>query len=131
MCVVSAWKEVTARLLGEELLVDLAVIDLLLDGAAGDEAVHGHLALLPDAPCALSRLHVRARVPVWIVEQHPACPAPPCCCKTQHRYHCSSNIGLLEGSLLRKNKGHKKKKLFFTCPWQERSRCINGALCCI
>ena len=60
------------HLLCEELLVDLAVVHLLLDGSAGDEAVHSHLPPLPNAPGPLPGLHVRGGVPVWIVQQHPA-----------------------------------------------------------
>ena len=66
--------EAVAHLLREELLVDLAVVHLLLDGAAGDEAVHRDLPPLPDAPGALSRLHVCRGVPVRVVQQHPAGP---------------------------------------------------------
>ena len=61
-----------AHLLGEELLVDLAVVHLLLDRPARDQAVHGHRARLPYPPRALARLHVRRGVPVRVVQQHPA-----------------------------------------------------------
>jgi len=50
------------RLVGEEGLVDLPVIDLLLNGAAGDEPVHHHLAGLPNAPRALTRLRKIKRI---------------------------------------------------------------------
>ena len=64
-------KQAEVYLVGQELLVDLAMVDLLLNRAAGDQAVHSHLLLLPYAPCPLSRLHVRGWVPVWIVQEHP------------------------------------------------------------
>lgn len=55
--------ERVAHLVGEELLVDLAVVDLLLDSAAGDKAVDGHWPCLPYSPGPLPRLHVCARIP--------------------------------------------------------------------
>ena len=66
--------EAAAHLLREELLVDLAVVHFLLNGAAGDEAVHRDLPPLSDAPGALPRLHVCRGVPVRVIQQHPAGP---------------------------------------------------------
>ncbi len=59
-------------LVGEELLVDLALVDFLLDCAAGDEAVHGDLLALANAPGTLPGLHVRGGIPVWVIHHHPA-----------------------------------------------------------
>lgn len=41
---------------GEQQLVNLSLVDHLLDGAAGDEAVDCHFSLLPQSPRSLSRL---------------------------------------------------------------------------
>lgn len=59
-------------LVGEELLVDLALVDLLLYGAAGDEAVDSHLLALAYSPGTLSSLHVCGGVPVGVIHHHPA-----------------------------------------------------------
>eukprot|EP00160_Parvularia_atlantis_P000046 Unigene10038_Nuclearia_a/m.30667 Unigene10038_Nuclearia_a/g.30667 ORF Unigene10038_Nuclearia_a/g.30667 Unigene10038_Nuclearia_a/m.30667 type:complete len:365 (-) Unigene10038_Nuclearia_a:805-1899(-) len=61
---------VLENLVGEELLEDLAVVDLLLDRARGHEPVHGHIALLPVAPRALAGLDVCGRVPVGVKNEH-------------------------------------------------------------
>jgi len=60
------------HLVGEELLVDLALVDLLLNGAAGDEAIHSDLLALANAPGTLPGLHVCGGVPVWVIHHHPA-----------------------------------------------------------
>jgi len=59
-------------LVGEELLVDLALIDFLLDCAAGDEAIHSDLLALANAPGTLPGLHVGGGIPVWVINHHPA-----------------------------------------------------------
>lgn len=61
-----------AHLVGEELLVDLAMVHLLLDGATCDQPVDDDLLLLTDTPSSLPGLHVCGRVPVWVVDQDPA-----------------------------------------------------------
>ena len=61
-----------AYLVGEELLIDLTVIDLLFYGATGDEAVDSHLFLLSYPPCPLSSLHVGGGIPVGIKYQYSA-----------------------------------------------------------
>lgn len=61
-----------AYLLCEELLVDLAMVHLLLDGPACDQTVNCHLTPLPNAPCPLPGLHVCGRIPIRIIQQHPA-----------------------------------------------------------
>ena len=53
-------------LVGEELLEYLPMVDLLLDGAGGEQAVDGHVARLTDAPGAFARLQVVARIPVRV-----------------------------------------------------------------
>ncbi len=60
------------HLVGEELLVDLALVDLLLNGATGDEAVDSDLLALANAPGTLPGLHVCGRIPVWVINHHPA-----------------------------------------------------------
>lgn len=62
------------HLVCQKLLVNLTVVHLLFDGAAGDETVHRHIALLPNPPSSLAGLHVRRGVPVWIIQQHPVSP---------------------------------------------------------
>ena len=54
----AVWYGAVSHLVCEEVLVDLPVVDLLLDGPAGDEAVHRHGAQLPDTPRTLTGLRV-------------------------------------------------------------------------
>ena len=52
--------------LSRSLLVELALVDLLLDRVARDEAVHLDVLPLADAVGAVLRLQVPARVPVGV-----------------------------------------------------------------
>ena len=56
---------------GQALLVTLALEDLLLDRAGGDEAVYKSVLFLPVAPHPRQRLLVRGWIPVWIKEHQP------------------------------------------------------------
>mmetsp|Transcript_4647 Transcript_4647/g.16681 ORF Transcript_4647/g.16681 Transcript_4647/m.16681 type:complete len:275 (-) Transcript_4647:1648-2472(-) len=58
-------------LVRQELLEDLAVVDLLLNCAARHQAVHHHLVLLADPPRPLLGLEVRRGIPVRVVQDHP------------------------------------------------------------
>lgn len=49
----------------------LPVVDLLLDGARGQQSVDGHLLGLPYPPRPLPRLCVRTRIPVRVKDDHP------------------------------------------------------------
>ena len=60
------------HLVGQELLVDLAVVDLLLYRATSDQAIHSDLLLLSYPPGSLSGLHVGGRIPVRVIDQDPA-----------------------------------------------------------
>lgn len=60
-----------ACLVGDELLVDLAVVHFLLDCTTGDEAVHRDGPLLAHPPCTFPRLGVCCRVPIRVHYQHP------------------------------------------------------------
>mmetsp|Transcript_13795 Transcript_13795/g.39157 ORF Transcript_13795/g.39157 Transcript_13795/m.39157 type:complete len:238 (-) Transcript_13795:644-1357(-) len=53
------------------LLEDLAMIDLLLNRATGNQSINSDLLGLAHSPCSLASLHVRAWVPVRVV-QHDA-----------------------------------------------------------
>jgi len=55
----------------EKLLVDLAVVDLLLDGPRRHQPVNCDLPFLANPPSPLTRLHVCAGVPVWIEDDDP------------------------------------------------------------
>ena len=55
----------------KKLLENLSMVDLFFDGAGCEQPVDGHIAILPDPPGPLSTLHVRARVPVGIKNNHP------------------------------------------------------------
>lgn len=46
------------------------MVDLLLDGARGQQSVDGHLLGLPYPPSPLPCLCVRARVPVRVKDNH-------------------------------------------------------------
>ncbi len=56
---------------GQVLLEDLAVVDLLLDRSRRDEPVDGNVLRLADAPGSLAGLGVRGRVPVRVVDDDP------------------------------------------------------------
>mmetsp|Transcript_78511 Transcript_78511/g.217066 ORF Transcript_78511/g.217066 Transcript_78511/m.217066 type:complete len:390 (-) Transcript_78511:511-1680(-) len=62
------------HLLGEEVLVDLPLVDLLLDAPGQHQPVHSHVPPLADAPRALARLHVGHRVPVRVEDDHAVGP---------------------------------------------------------
>lgn len=47
------------------------MVDLLLDGARGQQSVDGHLLGLPYPPRPLPRLCVRTRIPVRVKDDHP------------------------------------------------------------
>ena len=59
----AALSRVVQHALGKVLLVHLSVVDLLLDGARGDEAINGHGAGLTQTPRALPGLEL---VWVWV-----------------------------------------------------------------
>ena len=59
-------------LVGEELLVDLALVDLLLNCTAGDKAIYSDLLALANTPGTLPGLHVCGGIPVWVINNHPA-----------------------------------------------------------
>lgn len=52
-------------------LGNLALVDLFLDGAAGQEAIDNHAALLAISPDPAHCLQIRRRVPVNIKEDDP------------------------------------------------------------
>lgn len=58
------------HLVGQELLVDLPVVHLLLDGAGGDEPVNCDVPLLPDAPRALPRLRIQTKGRASVPQLH-------------------------------------------------------------
>jgi len=57
---------VLQNLVGQKGLEDLPMVDLLLDGATGEQAVNGHVPCLTNAPRPLPRLQVIARIPVGV-----------------------------------------------------------------
>mmetsp|Transcript_14164 Transcript_14164/g.40507 ORF Transcript_14164/g.40507 Transcript_14164/m.40507 type:complete len:302 (+) Transcript_14164:1194-2099(+) len=65
---------VAEHLLGQEVLVDLPLVDLLLDAASQHQPVHGHVSALADAPCPLASLHVGHWIPVRVEDHHPVGP---------------------------------------------------------
>ncbi|KAI7277095.1 hypothetical protein KC335_g118 [Hortaea werneckii] len=59
---------VTQDLVGEELLEDLSMIDLLFDRAGGHETVDFHFPFLTQSPCTFARLDIGRGVPVRVVD---------------------------------------------------------------
>ena len=75
------------------------MVDLLLDGAGREQAVDGDRSVLPDAPRAFPRLHVRAGVPVGVEDEH-AVGAGQVDAETTHtrRQQEDEQVGVLRGT---------------------------------
>jgi hypothetical protein len=59
---------VRKNLIAHELLEQLPMINLLLDRARTQKPVHRNIFLLPNPPASLSRLQIRAWIPIRIVD---------------------------------------------------------------
>ena len=110
--------EAEVYLVGEELLVDLALVDLLLYGATGDEAVDSHLLALAYSPGTLPGLHVCRGVPVGVIYHHPAAAFS----LVQHKHCCKKRCMNMQVRL--------KQQSTFTIPssavWSRRQLVESG-----
>ena len=62
-----------ARRFAKSHLEDLSLVNLFLNGPAGDQAVHDHVLLLPDTVSPVDALVVYGRVPVRVHDNDTVC----------------------------------------------------------
>ncbi len=61
----------TLKPVDKKLLENLSVVNLFFDGPGSEQAVNGDVTTLTDPPGSLATLHVGARVPVGVEDDHP------------------------------------------------------------
>jgi len=61
----------TLKPVDKKLLENLSVVNLFFDGPGSEQAVNGNVTTLTDPPGSLATLHVGARVPVGVEDDHP------------------------------------------------------------
>lgn len=78
----------------------LAGVDRLLQRASSHQAVHGHVAALPNAECAVLRLQVVARVPAGVHYHHPARKFTDLFYECPSQLNANSKEGMVEQDVL-------------------------------